>query len=253
MLNLTDLISLPIYCDTKEDNLVFGEEVIYDNCETITLESLIPALLNKSLKYPTEVYQEHSKIHHKNDEKIFSNGLGYDIIFLPEGLLGVEYIKTHVYYSANGGNTKETSTVVEVLFGKLTIILQKNKDPDELSFESVVVEGRMIILKAGEKTLIPTGYYYTFVNTGNSAVIFARLYKNPSRVNYVDLEKSHGMAYYCIRKNARPEIVKNPRYRQIADIEQVSPDNSYAADNDYYKSHLYDQVVGEMNFFLDLL
>jgi len=215
------------------------------------LQNLLPALLNKSLRYPEDVYEENEDLFTTQDEELFKKSLlHYDIIVLPAGLLGIEYIKTHIYYSPKSEG--KYSSVVECLMGILTVLIQKNKPKDEYDFDTAVEEGIMIKLRRGEKIAIPTGYYYTFINTKNSPVIFSRTYKNKGVVDYSILGNEQGLAYFAIRKNARTEIVFNPRYREIPKIKKFTPLHEQFIVR-YNSQPLYEEIKKEMNYFVDSL
>ena len=215
MIDLQSLCSLPITFNNQKEKLVFGDDLILESTEKIPLKSLIPSLLNKSLIYPVDVYEEYKNIRHVEHRESLKYEVHYDLMMIPEGLLGVEYIKSHIYFSADKCAENITACVVEVIHGTLTILLQKNLTCEVPSFYTEVDEGVLIEVKKGEKAIIPTGYYYTFINTTEQPIIFSIVYRNKSVVDYSKFRREQGLAYFCIRKNGRSEIVKNPRYRNI--------------------------------------
>lgn len=253
MINLQDQCSLPIIFNTKEENFIFGEDIVYENKERIPLKSLIPGLLNKSLIYPVEVYEEYKNIRTVNDVRFAGSDLIYDILYLPEGLLGVEYIKSHIYYSPNGDSCGNASTIVEILHGSLTILLQRNINKAELEFQKGVEDGVVMFAEKGDKIIIPKGYYYTFINTGEEPVIFSRIYRNKGIVDYYSMQREQGLAYFCIRKNARCEFVKNPRYRVVPELREITPQNTFENRPLSYDIPIYTQLANSVNTFLDLL
>lgn len=225
MVTLLNNCNLGISLDTKSNTILLSEDVVTSPVQTISLLSLLPTLLNKSLSYPRDVYNEYNTVYHHDDEDLAQSDVGYDIIYLPPGLLGIEYIKSHIYYSPKSNIEGSYSTIVEVLHGKLTIILQKNKQPvDEFEFETSVSKGYIIKVSQGEKCAIPKGYFFTFVNSSELPVIFVKINKGTSHADYNLLKREGGLAYYCIRKNAREEIVLNPRYRDTPKIKRLKSD-----------------------------
>lgn len=224
MVTLLDNCNLAISFDTKNNTLLMSDDVVTKQPQTVSLLSLLPTLLNKSLSYPEQVYNEYNTLYHNNDDYLSDSDVSFDLIYLPEGLLGIEYIKSHVYYAPTSSAPGAYTTIIEVLYGKLTIILQKNKAPtDEFEFDTSVEEGFFVKVKAGEKCAIPKGYFFTFINTGESPAIFVKINKERSHADYNLLKREGGLAYYCIRKNARAEIVLNPRYKETPDIQRVKP------------------------------
>lgn len=252
MVSLQDTCCLDINFDTKSHSIHYGEGVFPSDTQRIQLCNLLPTLLNKSLLYPEIVYEEHRQVFHETDRNIENEGLSFDLISLPPGLLGIEFIKTHIYYSPSEEQGKY-STVVEVHLGVLTIIMQKNEPKGELDFDTTVEEGMVVKLRKGEKIAIPTGYYYTFINTEDDPVVFVRLFKKSGAIDYSFLKRENGLAYYCIRKNARQEIVHNPLYRSIPKVKKLSP-NSYIEELGLsIQTPLYTQMKRDVSTLLDAL
>ncbi|MBN1331525.1 hypothetical protein JW978_01405 [Candidatus Dojkabacteria bacterium] len=251
MVDLQDVCSLPIRFNSATTTFEFSDPIKCRHSQTISLQNLIPALLNKTLRYPENVYEENIDLFLCNDAEIFdSEKLHYEVIILPSGLLGIEYIKSHVYYSPK--HQGKTSSIVECLYGILTIIIQKNMPKDEFDFETTVSEGMMIKLRRGEKVEIPTGYFYTFINTRSTPAIFSRTYKNKGIVDYAMLQNEKGLAYFAIRKNARAEIVYNPRYKHVPRLSKYTP-NCDKFKFAFPKISVYDAVKKNTGYFMDKL
>jgi oxalate decarboxylase/phosphoglucose isomerase-like protein (cupin superfamily) len=225
MLNLLDSCSLDISVDLDSNRLICGEKVKHNNYDRVKLRNILPALLNKSLSYPEEVYEVYQKVFYEDDLNIAQSDISYDMIFLPAGLLGVEFVKTHIYYTPET-ESGTLSSIVEVQYGILTVIMQKNLAKESIyDIEAHVEEGVMVKLHKGEKLSIPQGFFYTFINTEETPVIFVRLYRKEGVVDYSMLKREHGLAYYCIRKNARQEIVLNPSYKNTPKIRECGADD----------------------------
>jgi len=187
----------------------------------VKLSSILPSLLNKSLSYPEDVYDVYKKVFSEEDQNIADSDISYDLMLLPAGLLGIEFVKTHIY-NDSACDSHKLSCIIEVQYGVLTIIMQKNKIKcDTYDFETYVEEGLLVKLKKGEKLTIPNGYFYTFINTDEIPVVFVRVYRKEGIADYNLLRRERGLAYYCIRKNAKQEIVLNPAYRNTPKIKDV--------------------------------
>jgi hypothetical protein len=224
MLDLSDSCSLDVSFDVANNKIIYGEKICHPNLLRVPLEKLVPTLLNKSLSYPEEVYEEHINVFHQEDQQLGNSQVSYDFICLPAGLLGIEFVKTHIYFAPES-STGKFSSAVEVHYGILTIIMQKNAPKGELDFETNVEEGMIVKVRRGEKFFIPQGYLYTFINTEECPVLFVRIYRNIGILDYKMLRRERGLAYYCIRKNARQEIVLNPLYRNTPHIEEMDVDD----------------------------
>lgn len=253
MVSLQDSCCLDISYDPNNNSLIFGEDVEPASSKRVMLRNLIPALLNKSLHYPEVVYEEHIQVFNSSDFEARNSGISFDVINIPAGLLGVEFIKSHIYYSPPDANGKEKySCVVEVHLGVLTVILQKNKPRDEFEIHTIVEEGVIIKLRRGEKLAIPRGYFYNFINTEEQPVVFVRIHKGTDVVDYTMLKRERGLAYYCIRKNARQEIVLNPVYRMVPKIKQRKSVQFSGEISIDPAASLYTQLVHETEKFLNL-
>ncbi len=251
MIDLHSISSLPIQYDPQKEVFVLNQGVICKKHQQVNLEGLIPALLNRTLRYPEVVYKEDEEIFLCDDSDIFAaNPVKYELIVLPPGLLGIEFIKSHIYYSDPSDG--KHSCVVECQYGILTILIQKNKEKDEFDFDTSIKEGILIKLRKGEKVAIPTGYYYTFINTKDTAVIFSRIFKAKGIVNYDKLGREKGLGYFAIRKNARAEVVFNPRYKNVPRLSKKLP-SCEEYKTEYNDMPLYQAVKKHIDYFIDIL
>ncbi|MFQ5492942.1 MAG: glucose-6-phosphate isomerase family protein [Candidatus Dojkabacteria bacterium] len=253
MVDLSDTCCLDIGFDPNNNSLVFSNDVTQKKSKRILLKNLSPALLNKSLHYPEMVYEEHVQVFHIEDNGIPEKGLYFDIICIPAGLLGVEYIKSHIYFSPNDKEGGKCSTVIEVHHGNLTVIMQRNLPREEFDIHTAVEEGLIVKLSKGEKLAVPQGYFYTFINTEVDPVVFVRIHRGNGVVDYSILKKEKGLAYYCIRKNARQEIVKNPVYREVPQIRRIKPNAFLDEFGLETGTSLYLQLRDNTSIFLDVL
>jgi|GEM_PF-961356 len=262
MIDLQLLSGLPIKFDELAEKFTYGEGVVYKQVNNVPISSMLPGLLNKSVRYPEMVYQEHKDIHKTNDNDLFSlDNIHYDLLMIPSGLMGVEFIRTHIFYAELSVDGKGLSEVVEALSGSLTILLQRNKPKvDELDFDTRVSEGFVVKLNKGEKFYLPRGYYYTFINTRSKPVVFSRFYLKGCICDYTRFQREQGLAYFAIRKNAKQEIVLNPRYREIPQIRKTNASGASTVggflqeiNNFFTAAPLYDQVVsrtGELKLLM---
>lgn len=250
MLNFLDLCSLDIHYDLESNAILYGEHIKYTQFQKVGLKNLAPVLLNKSLTYPVEVYEEYIGVFHESDQAEAQVGLSYDLINLPAGLLGIEFIKTHVYYAPEKTDSDNISSIVEVLHGSLTILVQRNMCKDQYDCYSRVNDGYLVKLNKGEKFVIPDGYYYTFINTSEDPVVFSRAYRKNCVADYNQLKKERGLAYYCIRKNGREEIVMNPLYRGTPQIKVVNCEHCLIDHSLDTKRSLYDQIRNQIQILV---
>jgi oxalate decarboxylase/phosphoglucose isomerase-like protein (cupin superfamily) len=223
MIDLQEVSGLPIQFDPENSTFILAESLNCDGEDRIKLSEIVPILLNKYLKYPEVVYT-----HRKNicESGVDQDGVSYDLMYIPSGLLGIEYMKTHVYYSQEVSGKYDC--VVEVLQGELTAVLQKNESKsDDWQFNTGVQDLSIIVLKKGHKLAVPTGYFYTFVNTGTTPLLISKLTatQRKSLIDYEMLKREKGLACYIISKNAKIETVANPKYKVSSKLKPTGISN----------------------------
>ncbi len=254
MLCLRATSGLPIDVDLELDRILLDNvELQFQDCYYVPLQEIVPTLLNKSLRYPEEVYTQHRKVQRKSHTAGWPSDFDYDVYYLPSGLLGIEYCRTHVF-KANGKQGRIAS-IVQVLTGTLTVLLQKNASKDDpYRLGESVERAQLITLDEGQKLAIPAGYYYTFINAGEHPVAFARFVKKDHVANAQELAKQNGLAFYLISKNARQEIVTNPRYKQIKDLQH---DTSQLVNEEVgYNPNtqpLYEEILADINSYTQVM
>lgn len=220
MIDLSEVCGLPVQFDNENISFVLADDLNCDGEDQVKLSEIVPILLNKYLKYPEVVYKHRKNIFFKDNQP---NRISYDMICIPFGLLGIEYIKTHVYYSPEV--VGKYDCVIEVLQGEMIVVMQKNQPKeDEWQYDTYVEDLAIVTLKKGHKLAIPTGYFYTFVNTGNSFLIISRVRSKQSAtpIDYSMLRREKGLACYIISKNAKIETVANPKYKVTTKLKAMS-------------------------------
>lgn len=220
MIDLSEVAGLAVKFDEERGDFFWGEDITCADQRCVPLSEIIPVLLNKYLKYPEIVYKHSQNVTTK--DFAVSNNLTYDLIYIPYGLLGIEYMKTHVYFSDFSENKYDC--VVEVLVGNLTIVLQKNEDQGaDFQYDTCVDEITIVNVKKEDKFAIPRGFFYTFVNTGLGPLIIAKVSANKNKqIDYSMLRKEKGLACYIISKNAKIETVANPKYKINCKLKPIS-------------------------------
>jgi len=255
MLALQAVSGLPLSINLELEQLYYSNtEINCGSCVAVPLESMSPVLLNKSLRYPEVVYTHHIQMHKVNELALMPSTFTYDVLFLPSGLLGIEFIKTHIFHMNSA--FAPVACVVNVFDGVLTVTMQKNKvKNDAFDINVTVAESWVADVHAGQKLVIPAGCYYTFSNCLETPVVFARVVAQEHQVDYHTLRRENGLAYYLISKNAKREIVHNPRYREVPSIKEVSINDlnnkyGYTPDADL---PLYEEVKVHNLKYSDLL
>ena len=224
MINLQDLSGLPLLFNTQDNSLQPTGEVGFISLEKIRLEMLRPILLNRTLRYPHQIYSEYCDICLTKHTELFEKSdLHFGLIILPSGLLGVEYNKTHIF--APDQDENEIAAIIEIIYGSGIILIQKVKEKGEYDFDTEVVFSGMFKVRKGDRIPIPQKYMYTFINPGNGPLIAARIFEDDGKIDYRTLRREQGMSYYFIRKNARREVVRNPHYKEIPKLKRLKTDD----------------------------
>lgn len=231
MIDLSEISGLPLKFDENTCEILTSPQVGFESERHVDLSEIIPILLNKSLRYPEKVYKQY---HNLTNGKCSTCNVSYDLVVLPIGLLGIEYIKTHIFYSEEKQGYFDS--IIEVLSGNLTVLIQKNREKsDPYQYETYVDEVGVFTLRKGERLSIPTGYFYTFFNTGVVPVVFAKIAaSNHIETDYNLFKREKSLAYYLISKNAKVEVVANPKYKIDCKVKFYNTKKLKAEDNRNY-------------------
>jgi oxalate decarboxylase/phosphoglucose isomerase-like protein (cupin superfamily) len=196
---------LPLYFNGEE---IQSDEFFSCATSTITLDDIRPQLLNQELDCPDIFYLKYKDIDNAND--YFKNqGLRVNLYLIKPNLAGIEFVKTKATKCASHPR------LFEIIYGGGNVLLQKYVGPDENKIYRVQV-------KKGSKFFIPPGYSICLVNTRQASTLIAVEISSRDARTRVVLEDKRGMSYYIIRKNAKVEIVKNPAYKMVDEIKELS-------------------------------
>lgn len=145
------------------------------------------------------------------------------------GTVGGEYIKTYGHYHV--GDLSET---YQLASGEGIILLQKRKeDPNGNPIDDEIETFYAIPAKVGDTVFIPSGTGHLIVNTGkiwmvmvdDSPVNFEEVdpVSLPGHADYKAVKKMQGFAYYVVKENGKPALVKNPRYKVVPEPQWLTP------------------------------
>ncbi len=189
-----------------------GEELLLKDAQykeklTISIDDIREQLLNKELDCPEVFYTKYKQIDTNNlfaDKKLKLN-----IYVIKSNLAGIEYVKTRAT------RCSKYPRIFEILYGSTTILLQRYKSPKE---------NRVIRIQAkkGDKVIVPSGYDLVVANPRQSTTLILVEIMNIKASPRVTLDDNSGIAYYVIRKNAKQEIVRNPNYKIVNELEKVN-------------------------------
>lgn len=227
MTDLSNLVGFSVLIDDEKGTINFGEGISSQE-HHIALNEIVPILLNKYLKYPEVVYKYHPEIKTaKCDDCEFT----YNMFYIPYGLLGVEFVKTHVFYRDYVENKYDA--LVEVHSGNVAVVIQKNGEKeDEWDVNTYVEELKVIHLTKGQRLAIPAGVYYAFVNTGLKPAVFSTITSNKhEKIDYDSLKREKGLACFVISKNSKVAAVANPKYKMKTKLQSSTLDKFMKDEN----------------------
>jgi oxalate decarboxylase/phosphoglucose isomerase-like protein (cupin superfamily) len=216
-----------------ENEDLITQDLSYSRHGSVTIDDIRIQLLNQELSYPETFYYKYLKLDH---EGILENkGVRFNIYIVPPNLAGIEYVKTRAM------KLPKHPKIMEVLHGGGTIIMQKFRN----SHEGDVIVAKV---KKDQKIIVPPGYATTVVNTRQSTLVISEVYSNEIRQISV-LDDMQGLAYYVIRKNAKQEIVRNPRYKGTPSLRKVKWEKVLSDKNITLKTPIIKQILRKHDKF----
>ncbi len=172
----------------------------------VSIDDVREQLLNKELDCPEVFYTKYKQLDTKN--LFTSKKLKLNIYTMKSNLAGIEYVKTRATRCG------KYPRIFEVLYGSATILIQRYKSAKE---------NRIIKIQAkkGDKVIVPAGYDFVATNPRQSSTLILAEVMSIKASPRVTLDDNNGIAYYVIRKNAKQEIVRNPNYKIVNELEKV--------------------------------
>lgn len=137
------------------------------------------------------------------------------------GTISGEYIKTYGHYHV--GDLDETYWIA---FGAGIALLQKlATDSNGKMIPEVAEEFKAIRVKQGDSVYMPPSWGHLFANVGatyfvtadNSPVNFGDQDPAgmPGHADYEPVKQMQGFAYYVVKHEGKPALLKNKKYKQI--------------------------------------
>ncbi len=189
----------------EKDELIL-KDVDYKKKIVVSIDLIRNQLLNKELDCPDILYTKYKQIDTKG---LFSSKkLKLNLYTIKSNLAGIEYVKTRATRS------DKYPRIFEVLSGSSTMLMQKYRTPKD---------NRVIKVQAkkGDKVIVPPGFDFVAVNPRQGTVLILAEIMSIKASPRITLDENSGIAYYVIRKNAKQEIVRNPNYKIVNDLEKI--------------------------------
>lgn len=224
--NLKQSSGLPLFFNGET---LLSEEFHPKETSTIHIEDIKPQLLNLDLDCPEIFYTKYKDFDNQAQE-LKDNDLRVNMYLMKPNLAGIEFTKSKA--------TKCSSfpRLFEIIYGGGNVLLQKYISPIHNKVYRLQV-------KKGSKFIVPPGYSICLINTRQASTLIAIEISCRKARTRVVLEDKRGMSYYIIRKNAKVEIVRNPAYKIINDIEEININKVLKSWNITAKTPILKQIL----------
>ena len=202
--------------------LAFGAGVTVEVQKVRLFDELAPVAMQPEVcrGWKDVAYYMHDHIYRDLDlPRLSPMRYRYELTYLPPRLMGREFVKTHGHRHAAEPNTGiDFIEVTEVLLGRAHFVLNTLDPSGPTASKAFYVE-----IGAGEKIVIPPGFYHVFTNPGPGPLIFGEVIPRSMsmRSDYDRLRTSRGMAYYNIDEGGKPVFVPNPAYKEVPPLRKV--------------------------------
>lgn len=270
IVNLEPQSSIAVTLNTSNHNFVFNKDkmCVPKSISSVSLGDIKDILLNNQIEYPDYVYSEARGVYSKPHEDIFvETKIKHNLIYMPNTMLGVEFVKSHIYTSkyvefksaqsvkklmnAVKGKVDDKpkfASILECIYGSCVVILQRRITSTDTSkgyptFVHDVVEAGLAKIKKGERVLVPSGYDYAVMNIKSSPCFVSQFYKQAYLLNYSTIKDAKGMGYYIIRKNGRIEVAPNSRYKSTTKIKNIKIKEMMKAYKMDFRGSLYSNII----------
>lgn len=125
-----------------------------------------------------------------------------DLIVLSGGKNGSEFNKTHGFFL-----NFHQILIYRCLYGGGILLLQKNDENGEAK------EVRIITLRPGVETEVPSSWGHTVINTSkNFLVLASNIPDNEDHIDTESMKEKQGLAYYVIDRKGEIGFEKNHNY-----------------------------------------
>lgn len=211
---------------TDDNHLKLSEDLAGGDSSARKLFDLKDVLMDDvDLDGNRDLYHMYRDVHKFEDEGIIrSNGLRYDMTVILPGMIGEEYTKTLGHYHPDKeGQLVSYPEVYEVISGRAFYLLQRAKRTENDFNYGVIEEAYLVEVKAGEKAIMPPDFGHVTINIDNEPLVMSNWVCSGFQSDYSEIKKFQGVCYYLLKSGSGYQVVKNPKYSQVADIKTKTP------------------------------
>ncbi|MFH1587907.1 MAG: glucose-6-phosphate isomerase family protein [Candidatus Diapherotrites archaeon] len=186
MIDLTKNCGFPVYLNEKK--LFFPSETKQIIPDIRTIKQMQSVLRTPKSEWPNECYYMYRGVNALKDEKkINSIQLRFDLTVIPPALLGEEFNKTFGHFHPKNSAGTYFPEIYEVISGKALYLLQKT---DGAEFYAVNA-------KQGQKLIIPPGFGHVTINPSlDEVLVMANWIEKNFKSDYGNIKENHGAMHY---------------------------------------------------------
>lgn len=151
-----------------------------------------------------------------------TNGKWANMTVVTAEMIGNEYPKTFGHY-----HTKTINETTRVLIGEGIYQIQKKHFNTKGEWVHNMVDAVYLVKgEPGDEILTTPDYAHSWTNVGKYPLVTYDDWRSGhTELDYEQIEKLHGMAYYITSKNGTLELVPNQAYKDLPPPKIVSAKN----------------------------
>ena len=235
MIDLQNIFGIGVIMDEIRGELFFAEDVQCEQCSVKMLSQVTALLHNDNISREEVNYRFYMNIMRQSDSNVFKeHGVTNGITIIMPGTIHGECRKNSGHFhQVCEGQRLPYPEAYEILCGEAMFLLQKAENFDaeeELELEDV----RVVVLKQGEKLIIPPFYAHCAVNIGDGIMAFGNL-AIPCPLNYEAIQKKRGFFTYVMKQNDKLILLPNRAYKKTPDVQIVSATEDATLGMDFHK------------------
>lgn len=213
--SLQSASGLDVTLDAEALTLAFGPDVVHPEGEQRRLAEVRPALADREAVGPAHLYTIYMDICRAQDHPaLVDQSLLYGAVVYNHGRIGRERLRSQGHrHSRKPGTELRYSEVYEFWTGHGHVYLQRECD-------SVVTRALLVPVGPGDKVVVPLGWVHLTVASDREPLAFGAWCAREARLEYDELRALGGPAHFVL---ADGEVVANPRYAAVAEVEVVAP------------------------------
>ena len=225
IIDLKEKSGLGLEFDINKQELFFDQDLKSTLPAIRIIGQMREVLLEKDIKEPEELYYMYRDVHRFSDAPILEkHKLRYDVTVIKPVCLGKEFMKTAGHYHPG-----DFGELYEVVHGQCFCLLQRPNLEDHRIIEEVI----FVEAVAGEKIVIPPGFGHILINPGPDYLVTSNWVSSSFSSRYELYKSAEGAAYFVVLPEGdsqvtpslriSAEIIKNPIFREVANLRFVRP------------------------------